>query len=138
LLPLSIYAGEEKVAVLLRGPLPKEGIEFLPVNALPVMYGEYEYDNMLTAVYYLEEEVFVSDSWEKSSCRDYEVFVLPAAARSVFYYLDTQGWSVFLSLDKEIEEPCLFITEFIRRFRYFQGIAKDPRNISFPAVLQFN
>jgi len=136
--PLSINAQEEKVAILMRGPLPMEGIEFLPINALPVVYGEYEYENTQTAVYYIEIEIFISNSWEKSTCGGYQIYALPAAARSVYYYFDTQGWSVFISLDKGIDEPCLFIAEFIRRFRYFQGIAKDRRNISFPAVLQFN
>ena len=115
-----------------------EGIEFLPINAISGIYGEYEQGSTQTTVYFIEDEVFISDSWEKSSCRDYTVYALPAAARNVFYYLDDRGWSLFLSLDGEISKPCIFIGEFIRRFRYFQGIAKDSRNISFPAVLHFN
>lgn len=115
-----------------------EGIDFLPLNALSVLYGEYVYVGTQTAVYFVRDEVFISNSWKMGKCRDYEVFSLPASARIIYYYLDTQGWSLFISVDGEIADPCLFLAEFIRRFRYFQGIAKDPRNTSFPAVLEFN
>ena len=128
---------ERELGVLLRGPLIKKGIPFLYPNALPVFYGEYTYRKVKILVYFTEEEIVRSDSWQPFECPKRTLYRLEREEKLLLYFRNENGWSVFFSMPEKIETPCRFIDKFLDRFLYFRSISRDRNIATFPAVLEF-
>jgi len=132
-----LYAETAEPAILARGPVQHEGIEFLGVNAIPSQYGEYHYNNDEIIVYYTTEEIFFSDKWNSGDCsllglrqQDY------MDDRRLVSYSDKKGWTVILSFDNDAEYICSFLAAYKSRQNYFLNIARDKTVFSFPALLE--
>lgn len=134
---LSAQEQEQELGVLLKGPLIRKGIPFLYPNAIPVFYGEYEYQNKKIIIYFTEEEIVRSDSWAPFECPERILYRIKREERLVLYFRDENEWSVFFSMHSELETPCRFIDKFLERFLYFRTIARGESIATFPAVLEF-
>lgn len=133
-----LYAENSGPAILAKGPVPHEGIEFLGVNAIQSQYGEYSYDKDKVIVYYTTEEIFFSEKWTSSDCslfltmqRDYK------SNRRVVSYTDRRGWTAFFSFQIDSDYICSFIAVYRSRQNYFLNISRDKTVFSFPAILEF-
>jgi len=134
-----VHAQEDDAepAILLSGPRTVKGIDFLPPNAVSAEYGVYSFRENRVAVYFVREEVYLPGDTAPLICGSYSLSELEGTNLRIFLYEDEAGWKVFISFEKVPEDPCLFIGAFLRRFRYFLGIAKDESSVSFPAVLEY-
>ncbi len=141
LVPVFLYpqdTEEPDVSILKRGPIQIQGLDFLPPNALPADYGLYDYAGSEVSVYFLRREIVPNSTWQKDECGGYSLWVLDSDVSRVFFYQDSNGWSVFIEMDPDVRDTCKFTGQFLRRLRYFLGISRDTRTVSFPAVLEFS
>ncbi len=129
----------DNIAVLTRGPVYHEGIEFLEVNALPSRYGEYRVGAGTVRIYYTEEPIFFSEDWKRTACTSESYLLLdsgsPEISGIVAAVEDERGWTAFL----EFSEPsiiCSFIKMYRSRQNYFNNISRDKNSFSFPAILE--
>ncbi len=133
----SVYSDEGDPAILSKGPVPVEGIEFLGVNVIPASYGKYIFSGDYIDVYYTTSEIFLSGRWIDSDCRLVGVKRLSTRSdRVVLSYTDTRGWTVFLSFETDADYICNFFEIYISRQNYFLLINRDASLFSFPAILE--
>ncbi|HAK45273.1 MAG TPA: hypothetical protein DCO79_05065 [Spirochaeta sp.] len=134
-----LSADEEHPAILVRGPLPHDGIEYLGVNAISSQYGEYLYEDDSVPVYFTTEEIFLSSDWIKSDCGIEGLYKFDKSAdNTIAAYVDRKGWTAFLSFKQEAAYICEFIEEYRGRQNYFLNIAREDIGFSFPALLEFS
>ena len=140
LFPLfTIAAQDADPAVLVRGPLPHDGIEYLGVNVIPSSYGEYIYNDSLISVYFTFEEVFLSEEWAASECGIAGASMLKSEDQQlIIAYSDRRGWTAFLSFEPGFESACGFLDKYISRQNYFLNLARDTADFSFPAFLELD
>lgn len=132
---LSAEAGDP--AILARGPVLHEGIEFLGVNAIPAQYGEYRYGDDIITVYFTVEEIFLSEKWTAGSCGIPGLMQFTdKQGRIVAAYKDKKEWTAFLSFKADADYVCGFIEAYRSRQNYFLNIARDKTLFSFPAFLE--
>ena len=100
-------AEEAEPAVLVRGPIQHSGIEYLGVNAVEAVYGEYAYNRQIIPVYYTDKDIFIPDEWSEAACAQSGLKHLgsseSSAAREVFVYSDRRGWHAFFSFPADAE-----------------------------------
>jgi major membrane immunogen (membrane-anchored lipoprotein) len=131
----SAVAEDSGPAILLRGPVPHEGIEFIGANAIPSYYGEYKFQGGIVRTYFTTEEIILSDSWKTSECGVPKMFIRDGEGRIESVYTDRRGWTVFMSFESSSKNICQFIDSYRERQNYFLNIAKDKSVFSFPAIL---
>ncbi len=134
------FAEENEPAVLIRGPIIHDGIEFLGVNRITAQYGEYKYQGELIRLYYTAEEIVLSDDWGFYDCK-IEGLVQKVGAgkdRIIIGYFDGLGWKVFLSVAADADYICPFISEYIKKQKYFNNIVSETSGFSFPAILDID
>lgn len=130
------FAADDEPAILLKGPVPHDGIEFLGANAIPSYYGEYKYDGGSIRIYYTDEHIVLSDEWTAADCGISGLLMRTADdERQTAAYTDKKGWTAFLSFEAGTEYICSFIESYRKRQNYFLNIAKDKSIFSFPAIL---
>ncbi|MDC7228299.1 MAG: hypothetical protein PQJ61_16170 [Spirochaetales bacterium] len=138
-LTFPVSASDEEPAILVRGPIPHRGIEYLGVNAIDSQYGEYVYDEHRIYLYYTDEPIVLSVSWEKAECGIEGLSRLVVSdAQPVYSYTDSKGWTVFFSFDEDSGYICRFIEQYRSRQNYFLNIARDEIGFSFPALLDID
>ena len=134
----ALYAENDAPAVLAKGPIPHEGIEYLGVNVIPNEYAEYNFNGDVITIYFTYEQIFLSDSWTASMCDIAGLQRLsspPDEDRSILVYSDKKGWYAFFSFPETADYICGFISEYRNRQNYFINIARDKDLFSFPAIL---
>ena len=137
-IPFFSLTADDGPAVLARGPVYHEGIEYLGVNALPAEYAEYAYNDDIITVYFTYETIVLPASIENAECSVSNLYALVSESqkdRKVYVYMDDKGWSAFLAFPEESEYSCRFIEAYINRQNYFNNISRDENLFSFPAVL---
>lgn len=132
-------------AILLQGPKSGNGLLFLPANAIPYYYGEYQYGDETVWVYYTTTQIVPGASWKRDPCRELPMLVVPGVEdvhgdgmgvnRVIRYYDSGEGWYLFLSFPRSFADPCGFAARFVTRFRYFKQAADRATPAPFPAVL---
>ncbi len=135
---ICVSAEDAGPAVLARGPVSQDGIEYLGVNTVLSRYGEYRYGDDLIKIYYTDENIFLSDEWVENGCADgIRKLEQPVDDKVVvMVYSDRKGWHAFLSFPRNAEYICGFIKSYISRQNYFLNIARDKSAFSFPALLE--
>lgn len=135
-----VFTEDADPAVLLRGPVRHQGIEFLGVNAIDSEYGEYSYQGDIITVYYTEELIVLDESWTTADCEIPGLKIKNSGDSSepdkllVFAYSDPKDWTAFLSFSAESDYACNFIAQYRLRQNYFINIARGDV-FSFPAIL---
>lgn len=159
-------AEDQPLAILLKGPERIKGLPFLLPNVLDAYSGLYRWFltgegesaiRSAAAVYYTEEEIVPSDSWNSFSCGDYNLLLLGpnnverlnALRRNdvpevseIIYYSGGGDWSLFFAVmplngvEGEESVSCGFIVPFLRGFVRFLTITGDSGPPPFPAVLE--
>ncbi len=134
------FSEENEPAVLIRGPIIHDGIEFLGVNRITAQYGEYRYQGDLIRLYYTAEEIVLSDDWGFYDCKIDGLVQKSGAGkeRVIIGYFDSLGWMIFLSIPADADYICPFILEYIKRQKYFNNIVSDSSGFSFPAILDID
>ena len=138
LLSCPAFADEKVPAILVRGPLPHQGIEFLGVNTVEAEYGEYIYRDDQIVLYYTTADIYLSEEWEPADCSESGVRSYTGkddTGRSVIVYSDKRGWHAFISFPEKADYICAFAGAYISRQNYFNNIAYDETLFSFPAIL---
>jgi len=134
----SLFAEEAEPAILLRGPVPHLGIEFLDTNAIPSYYGEYQYDGGRVRIYFTSENIVLSEEWVVLDCSLSGVFEHSKDdGRIDLVYMDRRDWTAFFSFEAGTDDVCGFIESYRKRQNYFLNIARDKSGFSFPAILEF-
>ena len=138
LLPFfNLQAEEFGRAVLVKGPLPHNGIEYIGVNQIPSQYGEYDYNGERISVYFTREDIFLSENWINSDCSLSGIHRLNTESEfSVFVYVDERGWAAFFAFPGSFDNVCEFIGKYRSRQNYFINISRDENEFSFPAFLE--
>ncbi len=136
LIIVSASADEAEPAILVKGPIRHQGIEFIGTNAISSYYGEYEYKDHTIRIYFTDENIILSDVWKASECRISGLLVGTGDENRInMVYQDKKGWTAFFSFDAESEYVCAFVGSYRTRQNYFINIARDKTFFSFPAIL---
>jgi hypothetical protein len=142
--PNALFSQEDEedtdVILLLKGPNKRRGIDVLPPNVIPYFYGEYQFRNHTVIVNYTTEAIVPSGTWGQTQCAPYAVkqYSHPVKPNlwDVYFYQREDRWFVFMILPVEIEDPCLFISSFIKKLTYFIGITREEQTVPLPAVIE--
>ncbi|MDC7124731.1 MAG: hypothetical protein PQJ46_04140 [Spirochaetales bacterium] len=133
-----LFAEETEPAILARGPIACNGIEYLGLNTIEATYGVYEYKNDTIRIYFTQKEIVLSDVWTSFSCSVKGLkYRISDDGLKVIEYTDKNGWSAFVSFKPEAEYVCDFLKKYISRQNYFINLAHDKDTFSFPAILEF-
>lgn len=133
------------LGVLQRGPEPRRGLLFLPVNVIEHYFGRYlirppistEEPAVPVTVYYTERSIAPFDSWVPADCQLRALRVVgDFDGNRVYYLAHDQPWYLFVEVPVDFGSTCEFIDVFARRFRYFLEVG-DPEGVPpFPAILE--
>ncbi len=123
-------------AVLQIGPEPDRGLVFLPVNVLEYHRGQYLIGDETLLVMHTRGEIAVYNEWSTFGCDGIPLLrVLEAEDREMLYYSGEEEWHLFVEIPAGFEVTCVFVSEFVRRFRYFLEVGDSDGPPPFPAIL---
>lgn len=127
-------------AVLKAGPRIGRGIDSLPANVLDYQRAEYAVTEGVIVVYYLASG---AQLWEpQSSYRcDGELLTRVATLEGRAHVhanpLADGGW-LLVRFPEGFDDPCIFVTPFLRQLRFFRRAAREDPLIPFPAFLDLD
>jgi hypothetical protein len=135
-------------AVLAEGSRIVVGLPGFGRNALPALYGEYAITvadgvRVRVPVWFTREVLVLPSAWKKAPCRSmtagFSALYAPAEADgSALWTLSTSDYHLFVSVPKEMSDPCAFMSKFSDRFSFFYRYAAQQEDISFPAILELD
>ncbi|HSV55578.1 MAG TPA: hypothetical protein VLH39_00530 [Magnetospirillaceae bacterium] len=131
-------------AVLVRGTIPVRGVPFLPVNAIPALYGEYRWGQAEVRVWVVREELFLPREWSEIPVR------APAGVSARGYARPADpsdgGWRAFavrtpelwivVGFPEAVRETRFFLEVLVGRILFFFDRAGSFTDLSLPAVLE--
>jgi hypothetical protein len=122
------------------GPRIGRGIDFLPANVLDYQRAEYAVTEGSIVVYYLDSG---GQLWEpQSSYRcDGESLTRVETLEGIAHVHSNalpEGGRLLLRFPEAVEDPCVFVTPFLSRLRFFRRAARDDPLIPFPAFLDLD
>jgi len=129
------YAAGSTPAILERGPLPGKGIPFLEKNAIQHFYGEYTYDGLPIRIWYTREPLLAPGA-KPFSCRKLPLVTLAEGETLALLFSNEKEFMIF-QFEKGFSRPCDFISAFLSRLAYFQGITEEGDDVPFPAIIEF-
>ena len=139
LFPLFPAAGQEiptGTAILIRGPLERQGVPLGFPNAVSCRYGVYSWEGQEVEVFFVELDLELDGRWISRRCGRFTLRERSERDGAFSYYPDPRGWGGFIT--RPAEEggvPCPFVEKFLDRLSYFQAISDS---FSFPAVLEIS
>ena len=123
-------------AVLQVGPESDRGLIFLPVNVLEYHRGEYSIGDARLLVLHTRGEIPVYDDWSEFGCDEISLLrVSELDGREILYLIGDDEWHLFVEVPTGFEATCEFVSEFVRRFRYFLEVGDSDGPPPFPAIL---
>ena len=135
----AVYAETaETLAVLERGPLLKTGVPFIGPNSLPYYYGEYRLGESKKVEVFSASDLVPLTGWKSFSCGQTALLEVPSVSGRVFFFQAEENLFVFFRFPISEESPCVFISRFIIKYRYFLGLSRMGGYTTFPAVLELN
>jgi hypothetical protein len=131
-----LFGQQAETAVLLRGPNPGRGLDFLQANVIEYQEGLYRYGDIRFTVYYTEKRFPAFSEWRQLFCGEETVYDIADTQDRVYFY-PSDEWNLFLRFPADFEGICPILTEFLQRFRFFMNTREESPIIPFPAVLRF-
>lgn len=131
-----LWAQEEPMAILVRGPIPVTGLPGMGPNALSGHFGLYEYGQAQVRVYFTREPTTEFAAWEPVGCGGETLHRMAEDDSNGYYYRRSDAWTVLLFFSDDVDSPCPFFTQFLNRFLYFLGVSESKTVVPLPAVLR--